>query len=191
MSNFIFHSTFIKDLYVIESEKYKDERGYFKEIYNKIEFNKEWICLEFVQDNESYSQKGVLRGLHYQYPHQQDKLIRASSGRIFDVAVDLRNSSETYGQYFGIILTEDNDLQLFIPKGFAHGFLTLSETAKVTYKCTEVYYPDEQKGIKWDDAIIDIKWPLYEVDDIIINDRDNNFESLKYKKVLLKNEVSG
>lgn len=183
MSNFVFYDTYIKDLYVVDTKKYRDDRGYFKEIYNKDQFANARNWPDFVQDNESSSSKGVLRGLHYQYPHQQDKLVRASQGRIYDVAVDLRKNSPTYGKYFGIILTEDNDLQLFIPKGFAHGFLTLSHRAKVCYKCTEVYYADEQKGIRWDDETLNIEWPVEEVEEIILNHRDKNFPSLEVVKV--------
>ncbi len=185
MGNFKFYETFIKDLYVIETKRYEDERGYFKETYNRDQFNSEWIWPDFVQDNESYSKKGVLRGIHYQYPHEQDKLVRAIEGRIYDVAVDLRKDSDFYGEYFGIILSDENDLQLYLPKGFAHGFLTLSDRARICYKCSDIYYSDEQKGIRWDDKTINIQWPLGDIEYVILNDRDREFPLLSDAKVML------
>lgn len=185
MSNFIFLKTNIQGIVVVQSKKYEDERGYFCETFHEKEFAENLTSCNFVQDNESFSHKGVLRGLHYQYPHMQDKLIGVSQGRIFDVAVDLRKDSPTYGRYYSIILTEDNHRQLFVPKGCAHGFLTLSDTAKVHYKCTEVYYPDEQLGIPWNDPAVSIQWPLDELGELILNARDRNFTNLYTNKIVL------
>ena len=159
--NFKFTETKIKDLYIIEPEVFKDKRGYFFESYNENDFrnyNKD-INLNFVQDNESNSKKGVLRGLHYQEKHAQDKLVRVISGKIFDVAVDLRKDSETYLQWVGVILSSTNKKQFYIPKGFAHGFLVLSDHASFVYKCTDIYDPSSEGGIPWNDETVAVDWP--------------------------------
>lgn len=181
MGNFKFTETKIKDLYIIEPEVFKDKRGYFFESYNENDFrnyNKD-INLNFVQDNESNSKKGVLRGLHYQEKHAQDKLVRVISGKIFDVAVDLRKDSETYLQWVGVILSSTNKKQFYIPKGFAHGFLVLSQEATFAYKCTDFYYPQYENGIIYNDPTIDIKWPFVDIKEIIISDKDKNWKTVK------------
>ena len=152
--------TFIKDLLVIEPQLFKDERGFFYESYNKNNLDKV-INIVFVQDNESKSNKGVIRGLHFQAPpFEQTKLVRCVSGNILDVAVDLRKNSKTYGKSFSIELSSENNKQLFVPKGFAHGFQVLSETAIVNYKVDEYYNPDSDSGLIWNDKDLSIDWNL-------------------------------
>ena len=152
------NKTFIEDLLIIEPQLFKDDRGFFYESYNKNNLDKV-INVVFVQDNESKSNKGVVRGLHFQLPpFEQAKLVRCVSGKILDVVVDLRKKSKTYGQVFSIELSSKNNIQLFIPKGFAHGFQTLSEKAIVNYKVDEYYNPDSDSGIIWNDKDLSIKW---------------------------------
>ena len=152
--------TFIEDLLVIEPQLFKDERGFFYESYNKKKLDKN-IKIVFVQDNESKSIKGAIRGLHFQAPHfEQTKLVRCVSGNILDVAVDLRTSSKTYGKFFSIELSSENNKQLFVPKGFAHGFQVLSETAIVNYKVDKFYNPKSDSGIIWNDKDLSIDWNL-------------------------------
>lgn len=154
-----FISTPIPDLYIIQPKVFEDERGYFFESYNKTEFEKHGIDADFVQDNQSLSQKGVLRGLHFQNPpFAQGKLVRAIKGSIFDVAVDLRKASPTYGQHFDIELTEKNKTMLWIPKGFAHGFMTLEDNTIFSYKCSNVYNKASEGSIIWNDPTLSIKW---------------------------------
>ena len=154
------NKTFIEDLLIIEPQLFKDERGFFYESYNKKNLDKvDYIV--FVQDNESKSYKGVIRGLHFQAPpFEQTKLVRCVSGNILDVAVDLRTNSKTYGKSFSIELSSENNKQLFVPKGFAHGFQVLSETAIVNYKVDEYYNPDSDSGIIWNDKDLSIDWNL-------------------------------
>ncbi len=152
-------NTNIKDLYIIEPQLFGDERGYFYESYNQKEFSRLGLDYNFVQDNESKSKKGVLRGLHFQKTYQQAKCVRVIKGEVYDVAVDLRKNSETYGKYFGVILSETNHLMFMIPKGFAHGFLVLSDEAIFDYKCDEFYHPADEGGIIFNDETINIKWP--------------------------------
>ena len=147
----------IEGLCVIEPKVFGDSRGYFVETYNKNDMLEEGLDLEFVQDNQSSSSKGVLRGLHFQKQYPQGKLVRVIRGQVFDVAVDLRKGSETYGKWYGIILSEENKKQFYIPEGFAHGFLVLSETAEFCYKCTDFYHPEG--GLAWNDPEIGIEWP--------------------------------
>ena len=149
----------IEGLLVIEPAVHGDERGYFMETYNKSDLNEAGLDIDFVQDNESMSTKGVLRGLHYQINHPQGKLVRVVEGKVFDVAVDLRKNSKTYGKWFGIELSDDNKKQFYIPPEFAHGFLVLSDTAKFCYKCTDFYHPGDEGGIAWNDPAIGIQWP--------------------------------
>ena len=155
--NFI--KTEIKDLYVIEPKVFGDNRGYFMETYNENEFKQHGLNYNFVQDNQSRSFKGVLRGLHFQKTFPQAKLVRVIEGEVYDVAVDLRKNSETYGKYFGVILSETNHLMFMIPKGFAHGFLVLTDEAIFDYKCDEFYHPEDEGGIIYKDETINIKWP--------------------------------
>lgn len=169
----IFTRTTIDDVIIFEPEVYGDSRGYFYESYNKKRFE-EIIGREvnFVQDNQSLSKKNVLRGLHYQNtPYSQGKLVRCISGEIFDVAVDLRPDSKTYKRWVGVYLSGENNKQLWIPEGFAHGFYVRSETAVFAYKCTSYYMPSEENTIRWDSPDIGIKWPLAE-DEIIISAKD-------------------
>jgi dTDP-4-dehydrorhamnose 3,5-epimerase len=154
------NKTFIEDLLIIEPQLFKDDRGFFYESYNKNNLDKV-INVVFVQDNESKSDKGVVRGLHFQFPpFEQAKLVRCVSGKIFDVAVDLRKNSKTYGKFFSIELSSENNKQLFVPKGFAHGFQVLSETAIVNYKVDSFYNPKSESGIIWNDRDLSIDWNL-------------------------------
>ncbi|MBX7076083.1 MAG: dTDP-4-dehydrorhamnose 3,5-epimerase [Methanobacteriaceae archaeon] len=184
MGKFKIIKTKIEDVFTVEPTVFGDERGYFMETYNENDFKEQGIDLTFVQDNQSKSTKGVLRGLHFQYNHPQGKLVRVIKGEVFDVAVDLRKKSKTYGKWVGEILTEENKKQLFIPKGFAHGFLVLSDEAEFVYKCTEFYDPDDEGGILWNDPEIDIKWPLDGIDeeDLIFSEKDYNWKLMKDTK---------
>ena len=149
----------IAGLCVITPTVHGDARGYFVETYNKKDMEEAGLTMEFVQDNQSCSVKGVLRGLHFQKQFPQGKLVRVIKGAVFDVAVDLRPGSETYGKWFGIELTEENKKQFYIPEGFAHGFLVLSDIAEFCYKCTDFYHPGDEGGLAWNDPVIGIKWP--------------------------------
>lgn len=149
----------IEGLYVIEPTVHGDERGYFSETYNQNDMNEYGLNMVFVQDNESMSTKGVLRGLHFQKEFPQGKLVRVIKGSVFDVAVDLRKDSETYGKWFGVELTEENHKQFYISEGFAHGFLVLSDEAKFCYKVTDFYHPGDEGGLAWNDPEIGIEWP--------------------------------
>lgn len=151
--------TNIKDLVIIEPTVHGDDRGYFMETYNQNDMKEAGIDVEFVQDNQSMSTKGVLRGLHYQKEFPQAKLVRVIKGEVFDVAVDLRRDSETYGEWFGIRLSEENKKQFYVPAGFAHGFLVLSEEAEFCYKVTDFYHPGDEGGIAWNDPDLGVEWP--------------------------------
>lgn len=169
----------IEGLKVIEPTVFGDNRGYFMETYNYNDFKEAGIDCTFVQDNQSASKKGVLRGLHFQIQYPQDKLVRVISGEVFDVAVDLRKDSKTYGKWFGVILTAENKKQLFVPKNFAHGFLVLSDYAEFCYKVTDFYHPNDEGGIAWDDPEIGIKWPIPEGMKLIFSDRDTKTTTKK------------
>ena len=149
----------IDGLYVIEPEVYGDKRGYFTETYNQRDMAAEGLDMVFVQDNQSSSVKGVLRGLHFQINHPQGKLVRVIRGSVFDVAVDLRKGGETYGKWYGIELSAENHKQFYISEGFAHGFLVLSDLAEFCYKCTDFYHPGDEGGLAWNDPQIGIEWP--------------------------------
>ena len=149
----------IDGLYIIEPKVHGDSRGYFMETYNQNDMREAGLDMVFVQDNQSMSVKGVLRGLHYQINYPQGKLVRVVKGRVFDVAVDLRPGSETYGQWYGLELSEENKKQFYISEGFAHGFLVLSDTAEFCYKCTDFYHPNDEGGLAWNDPRIGIRWP--------------------------------
>lgn len=179
MSKFKFIKTAIEGVYIIEPTVFGDDRGYFMETYHAEEFKKAGLDMVFVQDNQSKSKKGVLRGLHFQYTNPQGKLVRAIKGEVFDVAVDLRKDSETYGKWEGVILSEENKKQFYVPEGFAHGFLVLSDEAEFTYKCTDFYDGEDEGGILWNDPEIDIKWPIKYIDEIILSKKDRQWKNLK------------
>ena len=176
--NFAFTETSIEGVIVVDVKSYGDERGYFMETYKQPDFAKGGIDVNFVQDNQSSSTKGVLRGLHFQINHPQSKLVRVVSGEVFDVAVDLRDGSPTYGKWEGVILSAENRRQFFIPRGFAHGFLVLSETAEFCYKCDDVYHPNDEGGLMWNDPSIGIEWPplqgkqSFDAGDVILSEKD-------------------
>ena len=149
----------IEGLYIIEPAVHGDNRGYFMETYSQRDMEEAGLNMVFVQDNQSMSVKGVLRGLHFQKEYPQGKLVRVIKGRVFDVAVDLRSGSDTYGQWYGVELTEENKKQFYISEGFAHGFLVLSETAEFCYKVTDFYHPGDEGGLAWNDPEIGIEWP--------------------------------
>lgn len=181
MGKFKKKETGIEGLYVIEPTVFEDNRGFFMETYNKKDFEEIGINTEFVQDNQSKSIKGVLRGLHFQKEYPQAKLVRVIKGEVYDVAVDLRKDSKTYGKYYGVTLTEKNKLQFFIPRGFAHGFLVLSEEAEFTYKCDDLYHPNDEGGIIWNDKKINIEWPLEKIggiSNIIQSDKDKKWTNI-------------
>ena len=169
----------IEGLYVIEPEVRGDARGYFVETYNQRDMAAAGLNMVFVQDNQSMSVKGVLRGLHYQKEHPQGKLVRVICGEVFDVAVDLRPCSATYGQWHGERLSAENKKQFYIPEGFAHGFYVLSDRAEFCYKCTDFYHPGDEGGIRWDDPTIGIRWPLIEGAPLIMSDKDQKWPGLK------------
>lgn len=179
MGKFKKTETEIEGLFVIEPTTFEDERGYFMETYNKNDFSEIGINVEFVQDNQSKSSKGVLRGLHYQINYPQSKLVRVVSGEVYDVAVDLRPDSKTYGKYFGVKLSAENKKQFFIPKNFAHGFLVLSETAEFVYKVDDFYHPNDEGGILYNDPEIGIKWPLDNIEQVIQSEKDKVLPTLK------------
>jgi len=178
MGQFTFTETEIEGVFIIEPRVFGDERGYFMETYNKADFHEAGIDCEFVQDNQSKSSKGVLRGLHFQEKHPQAKLVRVTKGEVYDVAVDLRVGSPTYGKYVGAVLTAEKKNQFFIPRGFAHGFLVLSDEAEFVYKCDEFYHPEDEGGIRWDDPSIGIEWPDVGVA-YCLSERDRQLPILK------------
>ena len=165
----------IEGLYVIEPTVFKDERGYFMETYNQNDFKEAGLNMTFVQDNQSMSVKGVLRGLHFQKQYPQGKLVRAVRGTVFDVAVDLRSDSKTYGKWFGVTLSAENKKQFYIPEGFAHGFLVLSDEAEFAYKCTDFYHPGDEGGLAYNDPEIGIDWPFEEGVELIISEKDKKW----------------
>lgn len=177
--NFNFIETKIKDLYIIEPKVFGDDRGYFMESYNRRDFVEAGLDMVFVQDNESKSKKGVLRGMHFQTKFTQGKLVRATQGEVYDVAVDLRKGSPTYGQWEGVLLSVENKRQFYVPEGFAHGFLVLSDEAVFNYKCTNLYAPEYDGGLLWNDPDVGIEWPLDGIDEIILSEKDKNQKTLK------------
>lgn len=169
----------IEGLYIIEPSVFGDERGYFMETYNQNNFKEAGLDMVFVQDNQSMSVKGVLRGLHYQKQYPQGKLVRVVRGRVFDVAVDLRSGSKTYGKWFGVELSAENKKQFYIPEGFAHGFLVLSDEAEFCYKCTDFYRPGDEGGMAWNDPEIGIDWPIEEGMKLVISEKDQKWQGFK------------
>lgn len=183
--NFTFTQTSIEGVMVVDVKSYGDDRGYFMETYKQPDFVAGGIDVDFVQDNQSSSVKGVLRGLHFQINHPQSKLVRVVSGEVFDVAVDLRPGSATYGKWEGVVLSAENKCQFFIPRGFAHGFLVLSDTAEFCYKCDDIYHPNDEGGLMWNDPEIGIVWPAMQGDEvfdeskIILSDKDKVHPAFK------------
>lgn len=182
VGNFKFIETSIKDVYIIEPKKFGDERGYFMETYKESLFQEAGLNYIFIQDNQSKSKKGVLRGLHFQKQFPQAKLVRVLEGEVFDVAVDLRNDSPTYGKWEGVLLTGEKGNQFMIPRGFAHGFVVLSETATFAYKCDELYHPEDEGGIMWNDPEIGIEWPFE--GEVLLSEKDKLHPLLKESKVM-------
>ena len=177
----------IEGLCIIEPKEFGDARGYFMETYNENDMKAAGLDYKFVQDNQSASSKGVLRGLHFQIHYPQDKLVRVVSGEVYDVAVDLREGSKTFGKWAGVLLTAENKKQFMIPKGFAHGFIVLSDHAEFCYKVTDFYHPNDEGGLMWNDPDIAVEWPMPEgmgPDDLNLSDKDK--VNWSYKEYLQK-----
>lgn len=179
MGKIVVEKTFIEGLYILKPTVFGDSRGYFMETFNKKDYIEVGLDMEFVQDNQSKSRKGVLRGLHFQIKHPQGKLVSVLQGEVFDVAVDLRKNSDTYGKWYGIVLSGDNKTQFYVPPGFAHGFVVLTEEAVFSYKCTDYYHPEDEGGIIWSDPDIGIEWPLDGIKNVMLSDKDKNLKTLK------------
>lgn len=179
MSNLKFAETNIKGMYIIEQKIFDDARGYFMETYNEKAFIEAGINFKFVQDNQSKSKKGVLRGLHFQKKYPQGKLVRVLKGEVFDVAVDLRKKSDSFKKWYGCVLSDKNRKQMYIPEGFAHGFLVLSNEAEFTYKCTNFYHPEDEGGYLWNDPEFNIKWPLKDIKEVLLSGKDKNHPLFK------------
>ncbi len=182
MSKFKKIETGIEGLYIIEPTVFEDNRGFFMETYSKRDFEEIGIKYEFVQDNHSKSSKGVLRGLHFQKEYPQSKLVRVIKGEVYDVAVDLRKGSATYGKYYGVLLSEENKRQFMIPREFAHGFLVISDEAEFVYKCDDFYHPGDEGGLIWNDPKIGIEWPLDKiggVENIIQSEKDKKWGTIE------------
>lgn len=171
----------IEGLKIITPEVRGDARGYFMETYQLEDFKAAGIDVTFVQDNQSASKKGVLRGLHFQKEFPQDKLVRVIKGEVFDVAVDLREGSPTFGKWHGVLLSEENKKQFFVPKNFAHGFLVLSDYAEFCYKCSELYHPNSEGGIMWNDPAIGVEWPIPEGMELIFSEKDTKWPPFEGK----------
>ena len=181
INNFKFISTDIKDVYIIEPKVYGDNRGYFFESYKEADFKQAGLNYTFIQDNQSKSKKGVLRGLHFQKTYPQAKLVRVLEGEVYDVAVDLRKGSPTYGKYVGVLLSAENKRMFMIPRGFAHGFLVISETATFTYKCDELYHPEDEGGLLYNDPDIAIQWP--DVGEVLLSEKDKKHPLLRDARI--------
>jgi dTDP-4-dehydrorhamnose 3,5-epimerase len=179
MGNFTLRSLPIEGLLLIEARKYGDDRGFFMEMYNEESFRELGLALKFVQDNRSRSRKGTLRGLHFQKKHPQGKLVCVTSGEVFDVAVDLRGSSKTFGRWVGVNLTGGRGTLFYIPPGFAHGFYVLSDIADFMYKCTDFYRPDDEGGLLWDDPAVGIEWPVDGASSLVMAEKDKSYPVLR------------
>lgn len=182
MGKITVEETPIEGLKVITPTVFGDKRGYFMETYNYNDFKEAGIDCVFVQDNQSASTKGVLRGLHFQINYPQDKLVRVVRGEVYDVAVDLRPGSATYGKWYGVRLSEDNKKMFFIPKNFAHGFLVLSDYAEFAYKCTDFYHPNDEGGVIYNDPDIGVEWPIEEGVELNLSEKDTKWPTLKELK---------
>ena len=191
MNNFEVVETPIKGLVIIQPKVFGDERGFFLETYNKKSFKELGLTMEFVQDNHSKSKKGVLRGLHFQTKHTQGKLVRVAKGKVYDVAVDLRKNSKTFGKWYGVLLTEENKTMFYVPEGFAHGFLTLEDDTEFMYKCTDLYAPKYDSGILWSDTMIGIDWKFEEFgidpSELTISEKDEVQKKFEKNKVYFEN----
>ena len=167
-------NTDLNEVKIIEPKLFGDKRGFFLETWNQLAYDEAGIPARFVQDNHSRSSKGVLRGLHYQIENPQGKLVRVSQGAVFDVAVDMRKSSKQFGQWTGVLLSEENNRQLWVPEGFAHGFIVLSDTADFQYKCTNFYSPEHERTLIWNDTSVGIEWPELDGAQIKLSEKDTN-----------------
>lgn len=181
IGNFTFKSSTIDGVIIIEPKRYGDNRGYFMETYKESDFKNAGLHYTFVQDNQSRSKIGVLRGLHFQKHYPQAKLVRCLEGEVFDVCVDLRKGSKTYGKWEGVILSAEKGNMFMIPRGFAHGFVVLSESATFCYKCDEVYHPEDEGGILWNDPNINIKWPFKGTP--LLSEKDQTHPLLKDSRI--------
>lgn len=178
---FKFIKTDIEGVVIIEPQVFGDNRGYFTETYKKEDFDNAGLEYDFIQDNQSRSFKGVLRGLHFQKKYPQAKLVRVIEGEVYDVAVDLRKGSPTYGKYVGVVLSSENKRMFMIPRGFAHGFLVLSDFATFAYKCDEKYHPEDEGAIIWNDPDVNIDWPMKQ--GITLSEKDKKHPTLKESKM--------
>ena len=176
MGNFPFTETKLRGVFIVDTAVHGDKRGYFMETYKETDFRAAGLDYVFVQDNQSASRRGVLRGLHFQIAHPQAKLVRVLRGEVFDVAVDLRRGSETYAQWVGVLLSGENRRQLMIPRGFAHGFLVLSDEAEFAYKCDEFYHPEDEGGIIYNDPDVAVDWP--DAGELILSQKDLKLPTL-------------
>ena len=183
MGKFEFIETGIEGMFIVEPTVFEDNRGFFMETFNERDFKDAGYDLKFVQDNQSKSTKGVLRGLHFQIKYPQGKLVRVTKGKVFDVGVDLRSDSDTYGKWFGAVLSDENKRQLYIPPKFAHGFVVLSDEAEFLYKCTEFYHGEDEGGIIWNDEDIGVEWPLDDIDGVILSEKDKLWPSFKESQI--------
>ncbi|MFZ5974741.1 MAG: dTDP-4-dehydrorhamnose 3,5-epimerase [Bacillota bacterium] len=179
MGRFVLTETAIRGVLIIDPQVFQDERGFFMESYNARDFKEAGLDVAFVQDNHTKSAKGVLRGLHLQIRHPQGKLMRVLKGEVFDVAVDARKDSPTFGKWTGTVLSEENRRQMYIAPGLAHGYLVLSEAAELIYKCTDFYYPEDERGIIWNDPDIGIDWPAVEGNGYLLSKKDLGWGSFR------------
>lgn len=186
MGKFKFTQTGIEGLVVVEPTVFGDNRGYFMETYHYNEFKAAGLDMVFVQDNQSKSKKGVLRGLHFQRKNPQGKLVRVIKGEVYDVAVDLRSNSQTYGKWYGVLLSEENKKQFYVPEGFAHGFLVMSDTAEFVYKCTRFYDPADEGGLMYNDPDVGVEWPIQDEMEILLSDKDKKNPLLKELDVIFE-----
>ncbi len=183
MGKFEFIETGIEGMFIVEPTVFEDNRGFFMETFNERDFKDAGYDLKFVQDNQSKSTRGVLRGLHFQIKYPQGKLVRVTKGKVFDVGVDLRLDSDTYGKWFGAVLSDENKRQLYIPPKFAHGFVVLSDEAEFLYKCTEFYHGEDEGGIIWNDEDIGVEWPLDDIDEVILSEKDKLWPTFKESQI--------